>query len=784
MAVVNGQIANQTTFNNAFMSRTAATTQTVAKVALENADSGDSGAIIANAQKAINKVFEGVGSTGESDTTINDYSSNEYITDGDNRKVAIGKLDAQLKLTQDDLDDAEGIIVDHESRLDDIESNASTFGGLKDFVDGIKTDTIDESTAAAGVTIDGVLIKDGEVDGRDISADGTMLDDHETRIDDLETNGSGGGGLDVWHTENFEDTEASDATAGNNATFLGAGSATASPANETSTPIAGLRSIKYTQVSSSLNDFGAFPAVATELKQRNNFSGLTFYSTYDGDDDDISFVVYDVTNAAVLYDMPIKASSGRQRHEFAFLVPQTCASIRYGYHVKVENIGAILVIDDVEISTDPFVYKELSNDTDEETVTVTGSWTTNTTYSAKMHRKCHRAYFRVMVTMAGAPDATNLTVNLPSGMVIDTSKLLDANREHLGDTTFYDNDGSGAGRLIGPVLYNNTTSVRPTIMSEASADTHYNQLIEQTSPLTVASSDKIFLEFSVPIVGWEATSENVVSPMDNIFPVRYETAAAQSIGNASFEVVNFGTKSDGFLDPEGYVTNPTTAWRYTAKRKVFLHVTPFTTFSDEGDAFTGIMRVYKNGSSGPVIDYQNNKTLNTNTNEISMGRSFTIELEKDEYFDIRLRQTSSGALALKNDAEYNYISVLAIDKHAIGLFPKDRQYNLTVTGTDWTTEKAVGVPYQTDEGIWRLKFNIEGTVTSASRSSYTLAITGVTFVNGSNQSVSGDGSGLANAPRVSTGSNNGNINFSHTSTTTDAYRTSGDVELESKPTFI
>ena len=121
MAVVNGQIANQTTFNNAFMSRTAATTQTVAKVALENADAGDSGAIITNAQKAINKAFEGVGSTGESDTTINAYSSNEYITNGDNRKVAIGKLDAQLKLTQDDLDDAEGIIVDHESRLDVVE---------------------------------------------------------------------------------------------------------------------------------------------------------------------------------------------------------------------------------------------------------------------------------------------------------------------------------------------------------------------------------------------------------------------------------------------------------------------------------------------------------------------------------------------------------------------------------------------------------------------------------------------------------------------------------------
>ena len=33
----------------------------------------------------------------------------------------------------------------------------------------IKVDTISENTSAAGVTIDGVLIKDGQVDGKDVS---------------------------------------------------------------------------------------------------------------------------------------------------------------------------------------------------------------------------------------------------------------------------------------------------------------------------------------------------------------------------------------------------------------------------------------------------------------------------------------------------------------------------------------------------------------------------------------------------------------------------------------
>ena len=34
----------------------------------------------------------------------------------------------------------------------------------------IKVDTISEKTSAAGVTIDGVLLKDGNVDGVDVSA--------------------------------------------------------------------------------------------------------------------------------------------------------------------------------------------------------------------------------------------------------------------------------------------------------------------------------------------------------------------------------------------------------------------------------------------------------------------------------------------------------------------------------------------------------------------------------------------------------------------------------------
>lgn len=95
MSVSNGQLANQTTFNNAFVSRTAASTSTVSILALNNGTLA-SGASISNAQQAINETFDAVGMTGIGDATRKNYSSNNIVANGDSRKVAIGKLDAEF----------------------------------------------------------------------------------------------------------------------------------------------------------------------------------------------------------------------------------------------------------------------------------------------------------------------------------------------------------------------------------------------------------------------------------------------------------------------------------------------------------------------------------------------------------------------------------------------------------------------------------------------------------------------------------------------------------------
>lgn len=96
MSVLNGQLANQTTFNNGYMSRTDPTTSTVAVVQLNNA-LPISGPSISNVQQAINELFQACGLTGVGDTGANNYATEYVITDGDSYKEAIEKLDLVFK---------------------------------------------------------------------------------------------------------------------------------------------------------------------------------------------------------------------------------------------------------------------------------------------------------------------------------------------------------------------------------------------------------------------------------------------------------------------------------------------------------------------------------------------------------------------------------------------------------------------------------------------------------------------------------------------------------------
>jgi hypothetical protein len=85
--------------NNAFVSKQADDTK-VGRFALNKLSEGSQ---IFSVQKSLNELFD-VSGTGEGDPNAKNYANQNYIANGDNQKVAIEKLDANLKATYDTID--------------------------------------------------------------------------------------------------------------------------------------------------------------------------------------------------------------------------------------------------------------------------------------------------------------------------------------------------------------------------------------------------------------------------------------------------------------------------------------------------------------------------------------------------------------------------------------------------------------------------------------------------------------------------------------------------------
>lgn len=120
-----------------------------------------------------------------------------------------------------------------------------------------------------------------------------------------------------------------------------------------------------------------------------------------------------------------------------------------------------------------------------------------------------------------------------------------------------------------------------------------------------------------------------------------------------------------------------------------------------------------------------------------------------------------------------------------------RQYTPTITGTNWTTYRAVCVPYKTVDGTWRIKFNIVGAFSSGTDNVFTATFSGVTFKtsSGYGQAItvhddSGQSHSAIRSCSVLNGTSTIRVLLSAIISYGATYGFSGDVELDGKPTFV
>jgi len=149
-------------------------------------------------------------------------------------------------------------------------------------------------------------------------------------------------------------------------------------------------------------------------------------------------------------------------------------------------------------------YSSTNADTDWQACTFTGSWTTNTTYSGLCKRTGSILEAQVRVATSGAPNATALTITLPSGYQIDTSKISSTSFEQgFGFGTVNDSNSVGYDVIAS---YANATTIQALVKLANATHTQNSQNISSTIPMTWGSGDSLFLNFRVPIQGWEQSN--------------------------------------------------------------------------------------------------------------------------------------------------------------------------------------------------------------------------------------------------------------------------------------
>ncbi|MEZ0208594.1 MAG: hypothetical protein ACAH17_00250, partial [Candidatus Paceibacterota bacterium] len=214
------------------------------------------------------------------------------------------------------------------------------------------------------------------------------------------------------------------------------------------------------------------------------------------------------------------------------------------YTVKFDNVA----VGPSVVTTGAFI-------SDWQSFTPTGAWSTNTTYTGKWRRVGEMMEVIARVATSGAPTSANLTVNLPTGYTIDTTKINStaSGRDIFGSAAI---DDTGTAIYAGFIGYSSTTAVR-VFVGDAGSTYLGESSVTQAAPMTFGSGDAVDLKFSVPIVGW-GTSQVLSSETDTRVVAAKLTKSGTQAFSSETKITSFATS----FDTHG-------AWDSTNHRYVF-----------------------------------------------------------------------------------------------------------------------------------------------------------------------------------------------------------------------
>lgn len=226
----------------------------------------------------------------------------------------------------------------------------------------------------------------------------------------------------------------------------------------------------------------------------------TFNAGSDTTNSDLMIYLYDITNNKIIYPQGgSKLYSTKDQYRAWFQSAPDSYNYRLILHCATTNTAVWSVtLDNFSVSRTNYAIGTIITDWGNDTIS--GTWTTNTTYTARSRRVGDTKEYDVSINLSGAPNSSALFLN---GLQIDTSKLANpaTSQNILGHARFI----GGTYYNGGVVLYDSLTSVRISASSGATGNLNNAQLaVDQSSPFTWGNGNAIKIRFSIPIVGWSA----------------------------------------------------------------------------------------------------------------------------------------------------------------------------------------------------------------------------------------------------------------------------------------
>lgn len=253
-------------------------------------------------------------------------------------------------------------------------------------------------------------------------------------------------------------------------------------------------------------------------------------------DDAVRIYIYDVTNATVQQVAPYllkNVSTPSEKFGFEFQTAVNSTSYRFIIHIAgTDTVAYTLGFDNFAIGPTAKLYG--SPVTDWQSFTGSGGWTTNTTYVSQWRRVGDSLEVNQRITTSGAPNSATLTINLPPGLVIDQTKLLNfqGTNSPIGRAGIWDNSGPAVSYAA--VRFFTTTAVA---LSNEGADQTFLRApssVDQVTPITFAASDEIWLSYRVPIVGWGSTALMSQDASTRVVAARFIKSSTSSAISGSF----------------------------------------------------------------------------------------------------------------------------------------------------------------------------------------------------------------------------------------------------------